>query len=435
MKKYTLIVAFTLLFSACTKKENPVTSSPDMSAVRANLAFTCVHQADHLPPLDPQADNLFRYARYLEKKEGAKDFNDIARYYRISAVYGHYKANQNLQSLLSSGLADSPDARSEAVDLAMQLVKGDIPSGYYDIGHFLEIGYGLKHDAEAALRYFRKAADLGSPEAQYYVGDKLLPNDNAPEIARQMLACAADQGFGQAASLLGVDRMDGKLYSDAIANFQKGVAAGDTQAASFMENGFKGPPESKPLYYLGLEKDLERSRRYGLIGEFIDRNDGRNPKVPDIDKIVPLPPAKLPPWDGTFQWQKEQDSATPPQKPLDELVNEMAKAKHLDPATGLPLPGSADKTSQTDQPENVASRLPLGTVAHTGQLCPEDGVWCAKLGTGQSGDTQRRFLKGDALPSVVVHEPRKLAVLDRMMGTRQHVEQVAWELVAYLDQA
>jgi TPR repeat protein len=433
MKRYLLIVVLLLLFCACTKKEPPVTSLPDMSAVRASLAFTCTHQADHLPPLDPQADKLFRYARYLEKKEGAKDFNDVARYYRIAAAYDHYKANQNLQSLLSQGLADSPNAPTETVDLAMQLIKQGIPSGYYDIGHYLETGYGLKPDADAALHYFRKAADLGNPEAQYYVGDKLLPNENAPDIGRQMLACAADQGFGQAASLLGIDQKTGKLYPDAIALFQKGVAAGDTQAASFLENGFKGPPESKPLYYLGLPDDLERSRRYELIGNFIDTNDGRNPKVPDIDKIVPLPPAKLPPWDGTFEWQKQQDAAAPPQKPSDELIDQLAKAKQLDPATGLPLSGLSNKTSQTDEPSNVASRVPLGTLASTGDSCPEDGVWHAKLKAGQAGDTQRRFLKGDTLPSLVVHEPRQLALLDRMMGTRQQTAKVAWELVAYID--
>lgn len=317
----------------------------------------------------------------------------------------------------------------------MLLVKQDIPSGYYSVGHYLEIGYGLKQDSESALRYFRKAADLGNPEAQYYVGDKLLPNDSAPDIARQMLACAADQGFGQAASLLGVDRMEDAIYAEAIKTFQKGVAAGDSQSASFLEKGFRGPPESNKLYYLGLQNDPERSRRYELIGEFIDRNDGRNPKVPDIDKIVPLPPAKLPPWDGTFEWQKEQDAAVPPQKPPYEVIDQMAKEKNLDPATGLPQATATEKASQQDQPQTVAARLPLGTVAHTGQQCPQDGVWCAKLNAGQIGDTERRFLKGDALPSVIVHEPRRLAVLDSMLGTRQHIASVAWELVAYLDQA
>ena len=101
MKITSLIIPLALLVCACTHKENPLDSLPDMSAVRANLAFTCVHEADHLPPLDPQADSLFLYARYLQKKDGPKDFNDITRYYRIAAAHGHYKANQNAQLLIS----------------------------------------------------------------------------------------------------------------------------------------------------------------------------------------------------------------------------------------------------------------------------------------------------------------------------------------------
>lgn len=412
-----------------------MTSLPDMTAVRANLAFTCTHQADHLPSLDPQADSLFRYARFLEKQDGPKDFNEVARYYRIAAAHGHYKANQNLQSLISDGLADSPDAPKETVALAVRLIQQGIPAGYYDIGHYLETGYGLGQDAEMALRYFRKAADLGNPEAQTYVAQLLSPLDKAPEIARQMRQCATDQGFGEAASTLGIDLSGDKLYPDAVKAFQKGVEAGSVQSASFLGNGFKAPPQSDGLYYLALSNDPERSQRYRAILEFLRSNDGRNPKVPDIDKIVPLPPAKLPPWDGTFQWQKEQDAAVPPQKPSDEMVNEMAKAQNLDPKTGLPLEGKTEKISQQDQPQTLAARLPLGTVARTGQQCPEDGVWCAKLDAGQIGDATRRFLKGDSLPSVIVHEPRRLPVLDSMMGTRQHMVSVAWELVAYLDHA
>ncbi len=90
---------------------------------------------------------------------------------------------------------------------------------------------------------------------------------------------------------------------------------------------------------------LERARRYELIRAFIDDNKDRNPKVPDIDRIVPLPPAKLPPWDGTFQWQKEQDAAVPPQKPSDKLIERLSKEKNLDPATGLPLTASASESS------------------------------------------------------------------------------------------
>ncbi|WP_425194986.1 SEL1-like repeat protein [Paraburkholderia phenazinium] len=428
-------MSLALLVCACTKKETPVAQLPDMSAVRANLAFTCAHESDHLPPLDPKADRLFQYARYLQKKDGPKDFDDILRYYRIAAAYGHYKANENAQLLISQGLALSPEGAKEAVDLAAQLVEEGVPGGYYDIGYYLETGYGLKQNPETSLRYFRKAADLGNPDAQYRIGELLSPMDKAPAIAKQMRECATDQGYGKAAKMLGIDLKTNGFYPEALKAFQKGVKAGDLQSASFLENGFKGPPETNRLYYLALSNDPERARRYSLIGDFIDSNDGRNPKVPDIDKIVPLPPAKLPPWDGTFQWQKEQDAAVPPQKPSDELIDQLAKAKNLDPATGLPLAGTSSKTSTADQPATVATRLPIGTIATTGEPCPEDGVWCARLSKGQMGDAQRRFLKGDVLPSLVVHEPRKVALLDQVMGLRQHMAKVEWELVGYTDQA
>lgn len=127
---------------------------------------------------------------------------------------------------------------------------------------------------------------------------------------------------------------------------------------------------SDELYYLGQTKDPERSRRYKLIGDFIDANDGLNPKVPDIDQIVPLPPAQLPPWDGTFQWQKEQDAAQPPQKPAETLVTKLAREKNLDPATGLPV---APAKSAKDE------RVPLGTVARTAGMSARRALDCAAI--------------------------------------------------------
>jgi hypothetical protein len=364
MSRHSLAISLALLLvCTCTKTETAVAQLPDMSAVRANLAFTCTHESDHLLPLDPKADSLFQYARYLQKKDGPKNFDDILRYYRIAAAYGHYKANENAQLLISQGLALSPNGSKEVVDLAAQLVEQGVPGGYYDIGYYLETGYGLKQNAEMSLRYFRKAADLGNPEAQYRIGELLAPMDKAPAIAKQMRECATDQGYGKAAGTLGVDLQDDGLYPEAIKTFQKGVAAGNRLSASFLEKGFNGPPKSNELDYLALPNDPERARRYKAIGDFIDHNENRNPRFPDIDKIVPLPPAKLPPWDGTFQWQKEQAAATPPQKPSDELIDQLAKAKKLDPATGLPLASPSSKTSTEVQPAIVATPLPIRSLS------------------------------------------------------------------------
>jgi len=378
MKRFLMPLAIMLLLCACGKKEAAAPQTDQLSALRANLAFTCVHEASHLPKLDPDADKLFLYARYLQKKEGPKDFDDIMRYYRIAAAYGHYKANHNAQLFIKNGLVVSATGSKEAADLAMQLVHEGVPGGYYDLAQYLEIGYGVQHDVGAAMRYFRKAADLGNPEAQAYVASKLEPIDMAPEIANQMWGCAAEQGLGDAADNLGVNLKLDEHYDEAVKAFQLGVEAGNTQSAYILEVAFREPYNPEDPDQLGLHSDVERSKRYAAIRKFIDRNDGRNPKVPDINKIAPLPPAPLPAWDGTFQWEKDQAAAKAPEKPSQELINRLAKDKHLDPATGLPLPNAPEKTSEVErQPASVAEdvhRLPLGTVALAGDKCPEDGV-------------------------------------------------------------
>ena len=269
MKKIA-VICLVLLMCACSKRDNQMSPANNLNEVRAKLDFTCVHEADHLPVLDPEANALFTYGRYLEKLDGPKDFNAIARYYRIAAAYGHYKANHNLQLLVSEGMASSPNPEHETIDLAEQLISAGVPGGYYDMGHYLELGYGVKQDADKARRYFRKAADLGSPQAQAYVGNLLAPRDRAPDVARQMRRCAAEQGYGTAATTLGIDFQTDKLFTEAVGMFQKGVESGDSISALALEEGFTGPSSTNRMRYLGLQPDPERSHRYQLIGKFLD---------------------------------------------------------------------------------------------------------------------------------------------------------------------
>ncbi|MEC4774235.1 DUF6396 domain-containing protein [Burkholderia cenocepacia] len=417
--------------SACSKADT-LPGQPELANVRANLAFTCIHEADRLPALNPDAETLFRYGRYLQTRDGPKDYDEVARYYRIAAAHGHYKANHNVQQLVSQGLANSPNAAHEAVEWASQLVNQGVPIGYYDIGYYLKSGYGLKQNQELALKYIRKAADLGNPDAQYYVAGLLAPHDRAPDIARQMRRCAADQGHGRAAYELAINLEGRGDFHGALLAYQKGVAAGVSGTAMSLEEAFLEPESVDKRFALDVPKDPERSRRYQLIGEFLDNNTLANPKVPDVDQIVPLPPAKLPPWDGTFEWEKQR--AQVPPKPSDELMNRLAKEKHLDPATGWPL--SADtKTSQTAAPGEAVARLPLGSTARTGTRCPEGGVWCAQLRPGVQAETTRTFAKGEVLPMIDFYEPRALAWLDRVMGERRLTTEVVWKLTAYEDKA
>ncbi|SAK98141.1 lipoprotein [Caballeronia glebae] len=394
----------------------------DVERMRANLAFTCAHEADRLPALDPEADSLFRYGRYLQTSDGPKDYDDIARYFRIAAAHGHYKANHNVQQLISRGRASSPDARREAVGWAEQLVNQGIPIGYYDIGYYLSSGYGLKQDREMALKYIRKAADLGNADAQYYISDLLDHREQSPDIADQMLQCAAEGGHSLAAFEYGIGLKIFEKYQDALSAYQKGVMLGSIESAHSLGEAFRGPAKGA-LNFLNLAIDQERAERYERIYRFLSDNESSNPKVPDLDKIVPLPPAKLPPWDGTFEWERER--AQIPEKPSDELIERLAKEKNLDSSTGLPL---------LSQGAAIEEKVSLGTTVRAFEVCPQTGVWRACSPSGYIAlNAERTFRKGEKFPLLDVREPRKVAVLDSILGVRLMTVDGGWRLISYGD--
>ncbi|HID2449943.1 TPA: DUF6396 domain-containing protein [Klebsiella pneumoniae] len=157
-----------------------------------------------------------------------------------------------------------------------------------------------------------------------------------------MLRCAAEQGEGDAANGLGnMLAIDGK-YREAVEAFQLGVAAGDGSSARFLANGFNGPIPSDELYYLAQQPDPERARRYKVISKILSNYSYASPVIPEINDIVPLPPALLPEWDGKLKWLEEWEANIPPSAPDAALIEKLAKAKQLNPATGRPLPTSPD---------------------------------------------------------------------------------------------
>nr|WP_223504568.1 sel1 repeat family protein [Pseudomonas sp. GL-RE-29] len=335
VRKQLLAFFSFLMVMACSKKE---AHTPDATSV--DLEFKCVYERDSLSTLNPDADIFYRYGLYLETRKGQKDYDAIARYYRIAAAHDHYKAATNLQFLLSTGQASSPDAGKETIDLVEYYVAMGIPGAYYDMAHYLELGYGVKQDVAASRVYFRRAADLGNPDAQYYVGRLLSYVPNTAGIMLAMYKCAMEQG----------NRLAGRNYSSylkvtghyqkALHGYQVATRNGDDLSAYSLANAFKGPPVSNELHYLALQQDDERVDRYNKISDFLTRHEHLGAKVPDLDDIVPLPPATLPEWDGTFQWKRERDSAVPI-IPSAELIEKLSAEKGLDPATGLPLPKSA----------------------------------------------------------------------------------------------
>jgi hypothetical protein len=201
-----------------------------------------------------------------------------------------------------------------------------------------------------------------------------------------------------------------------------------------LEDGFKAPPASDNLNYLGLPKDEERSRRYGIIARVLSDYSYAHPKVPELDDIVPLPPAKLPKWDGKLKWLEEFNANVPPEKPDEALVERMAKAKGLDPKTGRPLQ-TASQTSQAEpapvptQAESQPNVPSLGTQCRSGETCPQSGQWQAIWPEGALGYVAvRRIEAGQIFPDEEVRRPRTgLSKLLGKLGTRP--EPVGWKLI------
>ncbi len=364
------LILFCLLLMACSQhsvlsaeKDLSVSSLPD---INARLAFTCKHET--IPAASADTDMLFNYARWLQKNNQLKQDKAVdaetERLYRIAAENGHFKASINLQNGALRG--QFALSSHERLRLSQRLIDAKVATGYYFIAIYLEHGAaGLKQDPELALRYYRKAADEGNPQAQAYVGDKLAPVGMAPDISRQMLRCAAEQGDGKAAGELGIDMKINKRYQDAIKAFQLGVAAGDTTSALALNHGFNGPEPTDELYYLAQQADPERARRYKVISKILSNYSYASPVVTEINDIVPLPPAPLPEWDGRLKWLEEREANIPPPKPGEALIVELAKAKQLNPATGRPLPSSPDFD------KNAAIVL----LCKTGEPCPKSGYW------------------------------------------------------------
>ena len=317
-----------------------------MEQLKANLEFTCKHEEK--PELSQETQQLYNYALYHDLhnmwtgKRGDAVWNGLARYYRIAAMNGDYKANIRLQYLLKSGRISSDMPQTEVHNLNEELAKQLPATAYYNLYGYLDVGYGVRTEKGGKYAYLRKAADLGSREAQYVVADMLgkINDDDTLEmrirLIDQLRACASGQGLGDASDMLGIRLGRKKEYQKALEAFHQGVKNGSSLSASTLEEAFSGKQKEGDMDFLNLSEDPERARRYEIIWKYLAYKDYLQPKVPDLDDIVPLPPAPLPEWDGKIAFQRWFEGEAPP-KPSEALMLKLANQAGLRVDNGLDL--------------------------------------------------------------------------------------------------
>ncbi|KOE30347.1 hypothetical protein D17P3_0310435, partial [Aggregatibacter actinomycetemcomitans D17P-3] len=316
----------------------------------AALEFSC--KKETLPPLSEETQQLYNYALYHDLhnmwtgEKGDETWNGLARYYRIAAMNGDYKANLRLQYLLKSGRISTAMPQTEVHNLNEALAKQLPATAYYKLYGYLDVGYGVRTETDGKYAYLRKAADLGSREAQYVVAEMLADIEDSEEteeafkyrlnLVEQLWACASEQGLGEASINLGISLKSDKKYSEAVKIYHQGVKNGDDSSARRLANAFSGKPKEGEMYFLNLPEDQERSIRYKIIENYLYDHDYLKPKVPDLDEIVPLPPAPLPDWDGKIAFQRWFEGEAPP-KPSEALMFKLANQAGVRVDNGLDL--------------------------------------------------------------------------------------------------
>lgn len=345
-----------------------VAQAPKLEDVQIDAPFSCVHGNEHDLLLNPEANQLYQYANWRVLHDDDYDewhvAPEIERYVRIATAYQHDAASVLLFQMIGKGGIKSEHPGIEQLSLAEELLKRGSPEGYYRIGEFLPDDYDLRE------RYRRKAADLGGADAQYQLGTWLTENsDEAVQgIGVQMLRCALEQGYTAAQTKIANRLQKSKKYPEAMQAFQLGIVLGEYSSAQFLARAFDGTGQNDENWNLGQPIDKARADRYGSIMKFMFEQS--EAKFPDVDAIVPLPPAKLPTWDGKFMWEKFGKAKLPPALPSEERIVEMARAKNLDPETGRALSprNTGEAKPENDKPSASASAAPLALTSGSRNL-------------------------------------------------------------------
>ena len=336
----------------CYAKEQEQQRKTQMAQLEqlAALEFTCKKEAP--PPLSEETQQLYNYALYHDLHnmwtgdKGDEVWNGLARYYRIAAANGDYKANVRLQYLLNTGRISTDMPQTEVHNLNEELAKQLPATAYYNLYGYLDVGYGVRTEKDGKYAYLRKAADLGSREAQYVIAEMLADIEDSEEtqeafkyrleLVKQLRTCASEQGLGDASSNLGSSFKLAKKYLEAVKSYHQGVKNGDSVSALVLSYGFDRKKIKDTLSFLDVPPDDERAKRYSVIRSYLSRYDYLHPKVPDLDEIVPLPPAKLPEWDGKIAFQRWYEGEAPP-KPSETLMLKLANQAGLRVDNGLDL--------------------------------------------------------------------------------------------------
>ncbi|WP_090141579.1 DUF6396 domain-containing protein [Limnohabitans sp. DM1] len=344
--------------------------------------FTCRMQAEHAPKLTPAAQALHEEALQLSSPAlwpNERNWPRSMQLWQQAAAQGHWKAALMLLQVARSGQGINsekgqfkvPAPEPEIVLKGMEaLMRQGVADAFFWMGVFWDEGYGLPRiDTSRAWAMWELAADLGSPLAQTRLAkvmgfaEREQEKPNVAEWANmplmfQLLECAHAQGHGEASHLLGLKldvaadssrrlprfKTPEEQYRYALQVLHDGVKFGSEDAAGYLFSSFdQGAPLVGSAFI-----DKARAKRYIEFTKALYNNPDL--RFPNLDRVLPLPPAKLPHWnmadvDGLIR--AAQAVRVTPKLPRQPAANEPGRA-HIPEGHSLVIP--ADRSQWAEKP-------------------------------------------------------------------------------------
>ena len=149
--RWALLLPFFLSLAACPMDDLPRNQS--LKAFDPHRAdFVCKHEADAVPPIDPEAEQWFQQGLALTSMTlwpDQRDYKKAAQLWQQAADRKHWKAMLNLASAYVQGEGVERDTE-HAVQIVEQAMQLGIPAAYDLMGTYHMNGTGVKQDASRA---------------------------------------------------------------------------------------------------------------------------------------------------------------------------------------------------------------------------------------------------------------------------------------------
>lgn len=204
--------------------------------------YECAFEKDFNPPLDlnSEAHKLYLQARefqYAKPYRTPQEEENITAMFLEAAQQGHWKAKAEMVYRYANAVGTDPSS-AYASDLAEELAKAGVPIGYFNLGLFISEGRGVIRDEKKGMELIHKAAELGSPDAQYMLGEHYIYSKYDAVRGFKYHVCAMRQGHGKSINAIAAFLKIEKNYPMAVEYLLRAGGQGSREALIMLKVAF-----------------------------------------------------------------------------------------------------------------------------------------------------------------------------------------------------